>query len=54
MVVEYELNATAMYRGRPVTVISRVYVGGEWLYGLRLANGRVVDYIPGRSLKVAA
>jgi hypothetical protein len=48
---EHELGASAKYRGRPVTIVSRVWVNGGWLYGLRLASGHVVDYIPARLVR---
>lgn len=49
--MKYDLGATVVYSGRTVKIVSRCYVGGEWLYGLRFKSGRLVDYIPHSSLK---
>lgn len=46
----FDLDSTVTYRGRPVTVVSRLCVSGEWLYGIRLRSGRVLDYVPARML----
>lgn len=46
------LSTEVTYRGRTVTVIGRCFVGGEWLYQIRTASGKIVDYVPGRMLKV--
>lgn len=47
-----ELLTKVTYRGRLATIVSRCYVSGEWLYGLRFPSGKIIDYIPGSKLKV--
>lgn len=42
------LQATVVYSGQHATIVSRCYVGGEWLFGLRLRNGELVHYVPER------
>jgi len=44
----HALSATVTYAGRPAVIASRCWVGGEWLYGLRLPSGEVVNYVPER------
>lgn len=37
----YELNETAMYRGKSCRIISRCCVGGVWQYGVILPSGQI-------------
>ena len=50
MVTKYDLGITVLWAGRRVVIVSRCYAGGEWLYGIRLPRGKVIDYVPSRLL----
>lgn len=50
MDAKFKLGVTALWHKRPVTIVSRCFAGGEWLYGIRLSRGRIIDYIPERLL----
>jgi len=45
------LKTKVLYQRTTATIISRCFAGGEWLYGLRLKSGRLVDYIPASMLR---
>lgn len=47
----YYLSTTAYYRNRPVTIIGRCFLDG-WVYQIRFASGKIVDYVPHRMLVV--
>ena len=53
MVIKYDLGDSVMWAGRRVTIVSRCFAGGQWLYGIRLPRGKVINYVPHRLLSVA-
>ena len=46
------LQTPVKYKGRRATVMGSCFIGGEWVYQLRFASGKIVDYVPGRMLRV--
>lgn len=50
---KFDLGIYVKWRGHDVLIVSRCYSGGEWLYGVRLKSGKVVDYVPHRMLSAS-
>lgn len=45
------LSTPCTYRGKPAIIVSRCFVGREWLYGVRLVrSNKIINYVPGRML----